>query len=58
MEQTLPGSMSVRVVPARVNGADYFRVRVGPFISRDAAERARNDLSVQGVADGRVVAAN
>lgn len=47
--------LPVSIVPARVNGADYFRVRVGPLASRDVAERAREDLAYAGIAQGRVV---
>jgi len=47
--------LPVSIVPARVNGADYFRVRVGPLASREVAERARQDLSYAGIAQGRVV---
>ena len=48
-------SLPVTIVPARVNGADYFRVRVGPLSSRNAAETARTELSYAGIADGRIV---
>ena len=47
--------LPVSIVPARVNGADYFRVRVGPLADRNAAERTRQDLSYAGIAQGRVV---
>ncbi|MBY9067619.1 septal ring lytic transglycosylase RlpA family protein [Hyphomonas sp. WL0036] len=51
VERELP----VEIVPARVNGADFFRVRVGPFDGHDAAERVRARLSANGTAEGRIV---
>ncbi|AXE64247.1 hypothetical protein BBF93_08440 [Hyphomonas sp. CACIAM 19H1] len=47
--------LPVEIVPARVNGADFFRVRVGPFQDHAAAEQVRNNLSAEGTADGRIV---
>ena len=35
------------VVPAKVNGKPYFRVRIGPFDGRDEAESARQSLAQQ-----------
>lgn len=58
MRQALPADMTTVIVPARVNGGDYFRVRVGPFMTRDAADQVRNDLRDRGIADGRVVTGN
>lgn len=43
------------IVPARVNGADFFRVRVGPLADRETASGLRDQLAMQGIADGRVV---
>lgn len=51
----LGGSMQVEIVPARVNGADYFRVMVGPLESRERAAVIREHLFEQGIADGRIV---
>lgn len=49
-------SLPVEIVPARVNGADFFRVRVGPFADQAAAEQVRAELYSAGTADGRIVA--
>lgn len=49
------GSLPVEIVPARVNGADFFRVRVGPFQDHASAEQVRASLSADGTADGRIV---
>jgi len=53
----LQGDLPVQIVPARVNGTDYFRVRVGPLDSRDAALELRDRLNAEGKGDGRVVTA-
>lgn len=53
----LQRDLPVEIVPARVNGADYFRVRVGPVASRASAEELRDRLAAEGKGDGRVVAA-
>ncbi|MCA8893597.1 MAG: septal ring lytic transglycosylase RlpA family protein [Hyphomonas sp.] len=55
LSNRVQASLPVTIVPARVNGADYFRVRVGPLPSRSEAERARQDLSYVGIAQGRIV---
>lgn len=55
MYRSVEGRMRAEIVPARVNGADFFRVRVGPFPDRDAAEQVRARLYADGTADGRVV---
>lgn len=55
---TMPASVSAQIDPARVNGADFFRVRVGPFSSRDAADRTRDDLARSGLSNSRVVSQN
>lgn len=57
-EASLGGSMPVVIVPARVNGSDFFRVRVGPFATRDSAAQARDQLADSGVANGRIVEGN
>lgn len=56
LSNRIQASLPVTIVPARVNGADYFRVRVGPLLTRDEAERAQQDLSYAGIPQGRVVA--
>lgn len=55
MLRRVEGRMPVEIVSARVNGADYFRVRVGPFDDRSSAEQVRARLLADGTADGRVV---
>ena len=57
MYRGLKGDLPVQIVPARVNGTDYFRVRVGPLDSRDAAVELRDRLDAEGKGDGRVVTA-
>ena len=57
-EASLGTSLPVVIVPARVNGADFFRVRVGPFASRDSASQSRDELADSGVANGRIVTGN
>lgn len=49
--------LPVEIVPARVNGADFFRVRVGPLASRETALELRDRLDAEGKGDGRVVTA-
>lgn len=44
--------LPVKIEEARVNGGDFFRVLVGPFPSRDMAERERAGLSNAGIVDG------
>ena len=53
----LRSDLPAEIVPARVNGADFFRVRVGPLASRDAAQELRDRLNAEGKGDGRVVTA-
>lgn len=48
------GQFPVKVEDVRMNGADYFRVLVGPFPTRDAAERARVQLRTRGVSESFV----
>lgn len=56
MLRQVESRLPVEIVPARVNGADFFRVRVGPFQDRAAAEQVRANLYADGTADGRIVA--
>lgn len=53
----LKSDLPVEIVPARVNGTDYFRVRVGPLASRESAQQLRDRLNAEGKGDGRVVTA-
>lgn len=55
LSRTLGANTPVNIIPARVNGADFFRVQVGPVSSRQAAQELRSDLDMQGVANGRIV---
>ncbi len=43
---------SVEIEEARVNGGDFFRVLIGPFPDRAAAELYRAQLSNAGIVDG------
>ena len=49
------GVTSIKAV--MVNGSEYYRVMLGPWSSRDAAERARQDLGASGI-NSIVVAGN
>ncbi len=53
--RSLAAGWPVEIVPARVHGADFFRVRIGPFSDRDTAELHRDRLFREGRAEGRVV---
>lgn len=53
----LQSDLPVEIVPARVNGTDFFRVRVGPLDSRESAQQLRDRLNAEGKGDGRVVTA-
>ncbi|HAY06444.1 MAG TPA: septal ring lytic transglycosylase RlpA family protein [Hyphomonas sp.] len=53
----LSANLPAEIVPARVNGADYFRVRVGPFDDRASAQKLRDRLDAEGKGNGRVVSA-
>jgi rare lipoprotein A len=57
VREDLDNRLPVEIVPARVNGADYFRVRVGPLADRDTADALRDQLDAEGKGDGRVVTA-
>ena len=48
------GMFPVKVEDVQMHGADYFRVMVGPFPTRDAAERARIQLRTRGINDSFV----
>lgn len=53
----LQSNLPVEIVPARVNGTDYYRVRVGPFNDRSSAQQLRDRLDAEGKGNGRVVSA-
>lgn len=55
MVRQVESRLPVEIVSARVNGADFFRVRVGPFQDHAAAEQVRARLYADGTADGRIV---
>ncbi len=57
MYRGLRADLPVEIVPARVNGTDYFRVRVGPLANRESALELRDRLNAEGKGDGRVVTA-
>lgn len=56
LNDALSVNLPVEIKPARVRGADFFRVRVGPFETRNGAEALRDHLAAQGIGDGRVIA--
>ncbi len=58
LSNSVDAALPVEIVPARVNGADYFRVRVGPVSDRNEADSLRDRLSYSGFSNGRVVAAD
>lgn len=43
---------SVKIEEARINGGDFFRVLIGPFPDRQAADLYRAQLSNAGIVDG------
>jgi len=55
LSASLDASLFVEVVPVRLNGADFFRVLVGPYRDKGQAEIIRQDLHFRGVASGLVV---
>ena len=55
MEFLLRQDFNVVISPARVNGSDFFRVRVGPLPSRDVARRVSDTLQLKGIARPRIV---
>ncbi len=57
LHRKLRGDLPVDVVAADVGGRTFFRVRVGPYASRDVAESMRDLLETKGLGAGRVVAA-
>jgi rare lipoprotein A len=57
-QQSLGYDLPVLIVPARVNGSDYFRVRVGPLDTWSYAAEMRDELADRGIANGRIVSAD
>lgn len=55
LTSALGRSMQVEITEARVRNADYFRVMIGPFATRQEAEVQRAQLRSTGIADGIVV---
>ena len=51
----LSGSLPVDVVLANVNGADFFRVLIGPYSSRSVAAAMRDQLDVSGIVSGVLI---
>ena len=56
LNAALGRGMPVEIQEARVRNADYFRVMIGPFSSRQQAETYRVHLADSGIANGIVVA--
>ncbi|MEM7492577.1 MAG: SPOR domain-containing protein, partial [Pseudomonadota bacterium] len=54
LDAAIGRGLPVKIENANVRGADYFRVLVGPFMTRSEAETHRVQLSNSGVADGFV----
>ncbi|MCA8901123.1 MAG: septal ring lytic transglycosylase RlpA family protein [Hyphomonas sp.] len=52
----IPAGMPVSIQPARVNNADYFRVRLGPVLSQYDADQLSLRAQSYGLERGRVVA--
>lgn len=57
LHASLNRTLDVNIVPARVRGADYFRVVAGPVSGRFEAESLRDRLAKQGIAQGLVITA-
>ncbi|MEM5517596.1 septal ring lytic transglycosylase RlpA family protein [Henriciella sp. AS95] len=55
MDAQVGRQFPVDIESVRVQGADYFRVLVGPFPTRSAADMAKYQLSQRGIKDGFVV---
>ena len=54
MHTRVGSGFPVEVEDAQVDGSDFFRVLVGPYPTRDAAERAKSQLGVRGVTESFV----
>lgn len=55
LNAALGRNMPVEIQQARVRGADYFRVMIGPFATRQQAETYRAHLAENEIANGIVV---
>ena len=55
LSNDLGSSLPVDVALANVNGADYFRVLVGPYTDRSEASNMRDQLDFSGIVDGVVI---
>ncbi|WP_324612754.1 septal ring lytic transglycosylase RlpA family protein [Henriciella litoralis] len=55
MSATVDRNFNTDIEAARVKGADYFRVFIGPFPTKDAAERAKLQMKSNGIRDGFLV---
>lgn len=55
VSQLLASSFQTDIEAVRINNADYFRVFAGPFATREAGERARQNLKSLGLGEGFIV---
>lgn len=55
LTERLGRGLPVKIEAARVNGGDYFRVMIGPFGTKSAAESVRDRLERSGTVNGFVV---
>ena len=55
LTERLGQGLPVKIEAARVNGGDYFRVMIGPFGTKSAAESVRDRLERSGTVNGFVV---
>lgn len=55
VSQRLASSFQTDIEAVRINDADYFRVFAGPFATREAGERARQNLKLLGLGEGFIV---
>ncbi|WP_300378960.1 septal ring lytic transglycosylase RlpA family protein [Henriciella sp.] len=54
VHQQIGSGFSVKVEDAVVNGSDFFRVLVGPYPTRAAAEKAKRQLGTRGISESFV----
>ena len=55
LSEELSGSLPVDVAMANVNGADFFRVLIGPYPSRSEAAAMRDQLDASGIVRGVLI---
>ena len=55
LSRELGGSLPVDVVLANVNGADFFRVLIGPYAERREATVIRDQLNANGIVNGVLI---